>query len=276
MGWLTVSSKPSRSPHWKKWRRWSKWKEGLPSLLFLLFVLGIWQLVVSVAQFPLWLIPTPGQIGKALWETRQLLWTHTLTTLAETTSGFILAIVLGLIAAGTMTLFPLLKRIFYPILIISQTVPLIAIAPLLILWLGYGLLPKILTVVLVCFFPITVSLIDGLELTDQDLLNLLRSMGATRWQMFHVVRWPHALPSLFAGLKIAATYSVMGAVIGEWLGASSGLGIYLTRSSHSFLTDRVFAAIFAITVLSFFYFALISLLARLVLPWTHSKNQDEM
>ncbi|MFZ3101871.1 MAG: ABC transporter permease [Desulfitobacteriaceae bacterium] len=252
-----------------------KWKEKIPPLLFLLFVLGGWQIVTIAAHLPLWLFPTPTQIGKALWETRQLIWLHTLTTLVETTTGFLLAVLLSLITAGIMVLSPWIKRLLYPYLIISQTVPLIAIAPLLILWLGYGLLPKIMIVVLICFFPITISLIEGLELTDTDLLNLLKSMGATRWQMFYIVRWPHALPSLFAGLKIAATYSVMGAVIGEWLGASSGLGVYLTRSSHSFLTDRVFAAIFAITVLSLLYFALISGLARIALPWTHTHNQDD-
>ena len=250
------------------------WAKKIPSLLFLLLILGIWQIATTAAQVPLWLFPSPAQIGEAFWETRQLIWMHTLTTLLETSAGFILAVLLALITAGLMVLSSWFKRLLYPYLIISQTVPLIAIAPLLILWLGYGLLPKILIVVLVCFFPITVSLIEGLELTDTDLLNLLKSMGATRWQIFYIVRWPHALPSLFAGLKIAATYSVMGAVIGEWLGSSSGLGVYLTRSSHSFLTDRVFAVIFTISALSFLYFALITGLAKLAIPWTQIKNQD--
>jgi len=252
---------------------WLKWK-WIPSLLFCLFLLGAWQMLITVAHVPLWLLPTPTQIAKALWETRQLIWMHTLTTVVETTVGFALAVVFSLITAGVMILSPWVKRLIYPFLIISQTVPLIAVAPLLILWLGYGLFPKIMIVIIVCYFPITISLIEGLELPDPDFLNLLRSMGASRWQMFYIVRWPHALPSLFAGLKIAATYSVMGAVIGEWLGSSAGLGVYLTRSSHSFLTDRVFAAIFAITALSFLYYALISILARLALPWIHSKNQD--
>jgi len=252
---------------------WLKWK-WIPSLLFFLFLLGAWQMLITVAHVPLWLLPTPTQIAKALWETRQLIWMHTLTTVVETTAGFAFAVVFSLITAGVMILSPWVKRLIYPFLIISQTVPLIAVAPLLILWLGYGLLPKIMIVIIVCYFPITISLIEGLELPDPDFLNLLRSMGASRWQLFYIVRWPHALPSLFAGLKIAATYSVMGAVIGEWLGSSSGLGVYLTRSSHSFLADRVFAAIFAITALSFLYYALISILARLALPWIHSKNQD--
>ena len=252
-----------------------KWK-WIPSLLFFLILLGAWQLGITAAHVPLWLLPTPTQIVKALWETRQLIWTHTLTTVVETSVGFALAVVFSLITAGVMVLSPWIKRLLYPFLIISQTVPLIAVAPLLILWLGYGLLPKIMIVIIVCYFPITISLIEGLELPDPDFLNLLRSMGASRWQMFYIVRWPHALPSLFAGLKIAATYSVMGAVIGEWLGSSSGLGVYLTRSSHSFMTDRVFAAIFTITVLSFLYYALISILARLALPWVHSKNRDSI
>lgn len=252
---------------------WIKWK-GIPSLLFFIFLLGAWQIVITSANVPLWLLPTPVQILEALWETRQLIWMHTLTTIIETTVGFALAVVFSLVTAGVMVLSPWIKRLFYPFLIISQTVPLIAVAPLLILWLGYGLMPKIVIVMIVCYFPVTISLIEGLESTDTDLINLLRSMGASRWQMFYIVRWPHALPSLFAGLKIAATYSVMGAVIGEWLGSSSGLGVYLTRSSHSFLTDRVFAAIFTITALSFVYYAFISILSRLALPWIHSKNQD--
>lgn len=254
---------------------WLKWK-WIPSLVFLLFLLGAWQIVITAIQVPLWLLPAPTQIAQALWENRQLIWMHTLTTVLETTVGFALAVVFSLITAGVMVLSPWIKRLIYPFLIISQTVPLIAVAPLLILWLGYGLLPKIVIVIIVCYFPITISLIEGLELPDADFLNLLKSMGASRWQIFYIVRWPHALPSFFAGLKIAATYSVMGAVIGEWLGSSTGLGVYLTRSSHSFLTDRVFAAIFAITVLSFLYYALISTLARLALPWIHSKNQDSI
>lgn len=246
---------------------WKKWRDSIPALMFLFLCLVIWQICVDYFKLPLWLLPSPAAVGKAFWHTRDLLWSHTLTTILETTLGFILSVALGLAAGLAMVLSPLVKRLFYPLLIVSQTVPLIAVAPLLILWLGYGLLPKIITVVIVCFFPITVSLIEGLEVSDNDLLNLLKSMGASQWQILHIVRWPNALPSLFAGLKIAATYSVMGAVIGEWLGASSGLGVYLTRSSHSFRTDQVFASIVAITVLSLFYFVLIAGIRRMVLPW---------
>jgi len=250
-----------------------KWRDSLPTLVFLFLCLVVWQISVDFLKLPLWLMPSPTAVVKALWRTRDLLWMHTLTTILETTTGFILSIALSLVAGLVMVLSPMAKRLFYPLLIVSQTVPLIAMAPLLILWLGYGLLPKILTVVIVCFFPITVSLIDGLEVSDDDLLNLLKSMGASRWQILYMIRWPNALPAFFAGLKIAATYSVMGAVIGEWLGASSGLGVYLTRSSHSFRTDQVFASIVAITLLSLFYFVVIAGIRHLVLPWLNTKQE---
>lgn len=246
----------------------------VPALIFFLVLVAAWQFTVTKLNIPPWLLPSPLKVSEALWNTRSLLWEHARLTILETTSGFLLAIFLGILVSTLMTLFPYLKRIFYPFLIFSQTVPLIAVAPLLLLWLGYGLLPKVIIVILVCFFPVAISLLQGLELSDRDLLNLLRSMGASDRQIFFRVRWPYAMPSLFAGLKIAATYSVMAAVIGEWLGASQGLGVYLTRSSNSFLTDRVFAAIIAITVLSFLYYALIMVLTKLLLPWHSGTNND--
>jgi ABC-type nitrate/sulfonate/bicarbonate transport system permease component len=241
-----------------------------PALVFLVLFLGAWQWLAGLFQIPAWLLPTPVKVWGALWHTKSLLWQHARLTVLETTAGFILATLLGIAVSSLMTIFPYLKRTFYPFLIFSQTVPLIAVAPLLLLWLGYGLLPKIIIVILVCFFPVAINLLEGLELSDRDLLNLLRSMGASNRQIFIRIRWPQAMPSFFAGLKIAATYSVMAAVIGEWLGASQGLGVYLTRSSNSFLTDRVFAAIIAITILSFLYYALIIFLAKLFIPWYSS------
>jgi len=238
-----------------------------PAIIFLVFLLAIWQFFVIKLNLPPWLLPSPLQVGEAFWSTGDLLWGHAKITILETTLGFLLAIFLGILASILMTVFPILKRIFYPFLIFSQTVPLVAVAPLLLLWLGYGMLPKIIIVILVCFFPIAINLLQGLELSDRDLLNLLKSMGASDWQIFFRVRWPNALPAFFSGLKISATYSVMAAIIGEWLGASQGLGIYLMRASNNFLTDRVFAAILAITILSFIYYGIIQLLARLLLPW---------
>ncbi len=245
-----------------------------PAMLFLVILISVWQYTVNKYEVPPWLLPSPLKVGQALWETKSLIWGHAQITILEISTGFSLAIILGILVSTLMTLFPFAKRIFYPFLIFSQTVPLIAVAPLLILWLGYGLLPKFIIIILVCFFPIAVSLLEGLEVSDRDLLNLLRSMGASKWQIFYYVRWPHALPSLFAGLKIAATYSVMAAVIAEWLGASQGLGVYLTRSSNNFLTDRVFAAIITISALSFLYYTIIMLLTKLLLPWYSQISQN--
>lgn len=245
-----------------------------PAVVFLVLLLSTWQFTINKYDIPTWLLPSPLKVAEALWSTKALIWSHAKITIFETTTGFFLAIVLGILVSTLLTLFPFSKRIFYPFLIFSQTVPLIAVAPLLILWLGYGLLPKIIIVILVCFFPIAVSMIEGLEVSDRDLLNLMRSMGASNWQVFYQVRWPHAMPSLFAGLKISATYSVMAAVIGEWLGASQGLGVFLTRSSNNFLTDRVFAAIIAISALSLLYFTIITLLTRYLLPWYRQSSQD--
>lgn len=245
-----------------------------PALVFLVFLISAWHFTVAKFNMPPWLLPSPYKVTEALWDARDLIWNHAKITILETTSGFFLAILLGILVSTLLTLFPAAKRTLYPFLIFSQTIPLIAIAPLLILWLGYGLLPKIAIVILVCFFPIAVSLIQGMEVSDRDLLNLLRSMGATRWQIFRHVRWPYAVPSLFTGLKISATYSVMAAVIGEWLGASQGLGVFLTRSSNNFLTDRVFAAIIAISALSLIYFGLITLLTKILLPWYKQSGQE--
>jgi ABC-type nitrate/sulfonate/bicarbonate transport system permease component len=146
-----------------------------------------------------------------------------------------------------------------------------AVAPLFIIWFGYGILPKIMVVALVCFFPITVSLVEGMEAADRDMIKLLEAMGASPWQVFKMVSFPGALPSFFSGLKISAAYSIMGAVIGEWLGASKGLGVYMTRSMKSFLTDRVFASIVVISILSLFLFGIIVLIARLLMPWYYRK-----
>ena len=248
-------------------------KKYLPPLALIVFCLVLWEGIVKYWQVPKWLLPAPSAIAKAWWESRDLLSQHAQTTIIETTVGFTLAIVIALIIAGLMDFAPVLKRMLYPLLVISQTIPLIAIAPLLTLWLGYGLGPKIAIVILVCFFPITINFTEGLEASDPDAINLLRSMGASHWQIFIMIRWPNAMPSLFAGLKIAATYSVMAAIIGEWLGASSGLGVYLTRSSHSFLTDQVFAGILAISILSLVYFVLISITGRLSMPWYYQAKK---
>lgn len=246
-------------------------KKYLPSLVFFLLLLLLWEAVVKCLGVKKYILPAPMKIGQALVQNVNLLWAHSIQTVNETLLGFVLAVITGIILAMLMGIFPIIKRTLYPLVIVSQTIPIVAVAPLLIIWFGYNLLPKVMVVALVCFFPITVSLVEGLEAVDKDMVKLLSAMGASSWQVFKTVQLPGALPSFFSGLKISATYSIMGAIIGEWLGASKGLGVFMIRSMNSFLTARVFAAIVVVSFLSLIFFGLIVILARLIMPWHYQK-----
>jgi len=248
-------------------------RKYLPSLSVFLILLGIWEFIVKCFEIENYILPAPSQIGGALRTTSSLLWQHSLQTVVEALLGFALAVACGLFLAAVMGLAPRVKRTLYPLVIISQTVPIIALAPLMIIWFGYGMLPKVVVVALVCFFPITVSLVEGLGTIDPDMVKLLLVMGASRWQIFKKVQFPGAMPSFFAGMKIAATYSIMGAVIGEWLGASAGLGIYMTRSMHSFLTEQVFAAIVVVSFLSLLLFGFVEGAGRIFMPWYYQQKK---
>lgn len=244
--------------------------------LFLLVLLVLWEISVSLSKIEAWILPAPSAIFQSLWKIRGLLWTHSLQTLYEAMMGLLLAIFLGIGIAILIDRSYWVKRALYPLLVISQTIPIIAIAPLFLIWFGYGLVPKVVVVTLVCFFPIAVNLVDGFSMVDKDMIRLITSMGASPMQVFRKVKLPSALPFFFSGLRISGTYSVMGAVIGEWLGASRGLGILMTRSSQSFMTDRVFATILIITFLSLMIFTSIELLARYSMPWYYSRKKVEI
>ncbi len=242
-------------------------------LLFILGMLLVWQLFVTIARYPKYLLPAPSDIAAALPEMLPILFMHGRYTLLAALVGFLLAVVLALVLAVVMDLSPMLRQGIYPLLVISQTVPIIAVAPLFIIWFGYGLLPKVVVVALVCFFPVVVSLTQGMEAADHDMVNLVKVMGANTWQVITQVRLPAALPAFFAGLKIAATYSIMGAVIGEWLGSTRGLGVFMTRALHSFQMDRIFAAVLVIALLSVMLFIFIELLGRVVMPWYYKETK---
>jgi ABC-type nitrate/sulfonate/bicarbonate transport system permease component len=249
-------------------------RQYTPPLLLILLLLVAWQVLTWLMKVPKWLLPSPWQIVVAGVEARELLGPHTWQTLKETWVGLGLAVTVGLGLALVIDFSSLLRRTVYPLLVASQTVPILALAPLLIIWFGYGILPKVMVVALVCFFPIVVSTADGLRVADPELIALLRAMGASRRQMFLKVRVPGALPSFFSGFKIAITYSVVGAVIGEWVGASRGLGIFMIRSSKNFLTDRVFAAIAVTSLLSIVMFAAVMMLERSLLPWYYARRDE--
>ena len=239
---------------------------GAPVLLIMTLLL-LWQGATMVWDIAPYILPSPGQILRAALEARSLLGPHIWQTAQETLWGFALALAVGLGLGFLIDASAALRNAIYPILVVSQTIPTVAIAPLLVIWFGYGIWPKIIVVGLVCFFPIVVNTTDGLRSADPELMALLRTMGASKRDLFAKVRLPGAMPMIFAGLKIAITYSVVGAILGEWVGASRGLGIFMIRATHSFRTDWVFASIAIIAVLSLALFALVALLERLCLRW---------
>ena len=247
------------------------WRFLLPLLGFFL-VIVLWQLASPL--FPSFVLPSPLAIAASFMDQFSLIMEHSASTLAAALLGLFLAVVLALVAAFLMDAIQSLYNIMYPLLIISQTIPLIALAPLFVLWFGFGLLPKVLAVLLVCFFPILINLLKSFKALDRDYIDLMRSMGAGSWQVIRHVKLPGTVPAFFAGLRIAASYSVMGAVIGEWLGGAKGLGVYLIRSQKSFATSRLFAAILMITLLSLMLFLLVKLCEYLLIPYGRASEKN--
>jgi len=252
-----------------------KMKNVWGPLLVLLLLLFSWEYAVQMFRIPEWLLPTPSGIFDELITGWSIVQGHIMPTVLLSISGFFMGSVIGVLVAVFLHLIPFLRQAVYPLLIVSQNIPIIVLAPLLVIWFGFGYLPKLIVITLVCFFPITVALMDGLRRTGSELLHYMEMSGATRKQIFLKLEWPHALPSLFSGLKISATYSVMGAVISEWLGASKGLGVYMTLASSSFKTDRVFVAIFIIVLLSLIFFLIIVLGERLFVKWRPEEEKGK-
>ena len=247
-----------------------RWLAGYgPAFVLGVTILAFWELYVRSGQISAEVLPTPTAIVQALIDHWDVISVHTLQTLLETVLGMAAATVFGLLLAITLEISRWSRRAIYPVLVISQTIPIIALAPLLLLWFGIDLGPKVFVVALYCFFPIAVACADGLADAEPELINLLRSMRASRWQILWLVRLPGAMPSFFSGLRIAATYGVTGAIFGEYVGAYQGLGIYMQLSFNSHAIVLVFAAILVTAVLSLLLFGLVSLIERIALPWYH-------
>ena len=246
----------------------------LPAALIVLVLLGIWEGYVRLWAVPKWLLPAPSVIIMTLVVSRELLLDHTLVTLLEVVVGFGLSLLSGVLLACGIATSRTLERALYPFVIASQMVPIIVIAPLLLIWVGYGLTPKIIVVALTAFFPIVVNMVDGLKSVDPDAVNLLRTMGASHWQIFVKVQVPTSLPFLFSGLRVAIAVSVIGAVIGEWVGSSQGLGYLMIRSKPQFLTERVFAAIVILSVMGLALFVLVGVIEQLAIPWWHNEQRQ--
>ena len=242
-------------------------RDRLPTIALVGGLLLAWEAYVRLAGVEPVVLPSPTRILGALWDYRDDAVRHALPTLLETVLGFLLAVVLAIVAAVLMDRTPAVRRAVEPLLVTSQTIPIVALAPLFLLWFGFGLLPKVLIVVLVTFFPIVVSLLDGFRTASVDANDLLRSYGATDWQAFRVLRWPSSLPNLFTGLRISVVYAVIGAVFGEYVGAREGLGIWMQLSQNTFRADLVFAAIVVTSTLSLVMYWALGLLRRAVIPW---------
>lgn len=242
-------------------------------LLVLVVALAAWEIAVRIDDTPRWFLPRPTDIAREMQDSRALLLQHTWTTAQEVLVGLSLALILGVLLAVIIASSRFIERAIYPAIVASQAIPIIALAPILLIWFGYGMTPKVIVVVLICFFPIVVSMVDGLRAADPDAIALLRSMGATRLQIMRIVRVPASLPNLFSGLRIAAAVSVIGALVGEWVGASSGLGYLMTRSAAQFQTPRLFAAVAIAALMGIVLFALVALVERLALPWRASDRR---
>lgn len=248
-------------------------KRAAPALV-LLGILVFWELAVSLLDIPLYVLPSPSEVLKALAADRSVLLGHGLVTVAESLLGMGISLVLAVTLGILMDAFPSVRQSVYPVLVITQTVPMIVLAPILIIYLGFGLAPKILTVVLMCFFPVAVSFTDGMAQLDPDYMHLVRSFGAGKWESYRLVKIPAAVPSLLSGLKVAATYSVSGAVVGEWIGAQKGLGYYLLRVKNGYMLDKVFACVLVIVFLSLCMNLAVWLIQRCAAPYLREQKAD--
>jgi ABC-type nitrate/sulfonate/bicarbonate transport system permease component len=242
-------------------------RRRLFTVALLAAAIGVWQIVASLPGVDELIVASPGDTLQALGDDRALLLDNAGITLLEMVLGLALAFVVGAGAAIGMHVLRPLRDAAYPLLIASQAIPVVLIAPLLVLAFDYGIGPKIAIVALICFFPITVNMLDGLRATDPALLKLTRSLGASRWRTLTKVELPASLPRLFSGLKIAATVSAIGAVFGEWAGAESGLGRLVLLGTQQLETPRAYAGVLLLTLMALAMFALVALAERAAVPW---------
>lgn len=230
-------------------------------------VVILWQVVCCVGIVESFLLPSPMQVVQAFVKEFPILMEHSLVTLSEAFWGLLIGILLGFAIAVLMDQFEPLYKAFYPLVVLTQTIPTVAIAPLLVLWFGYDMAPKVILIVITTFFPIAVGLLNGFKSADTDAIHLLQAMGAGRMQIFRHIKLPGAMSQFFAGLRISASYAVVGAVISEWLGGFRGLGVYMTRVKKAFSFDKMFAVILLIAIISLLLMKCVDLLRKKCMPW---------
>lgn len=248
--------------------------EWMPSLVLAVALFGIWEVLVRVMDVQRWLLPAPSGIGQEMWDSRGKLWDNALVTGEEVLLGYGIAIVVGIALAVAISYSRLLERAVYPFVIASQTIPIIALAPLLLVWVGPEKTSKVIIVALITFFPIVVNLVDGLRAADRASIDMFRTLGASRWQTFQKLQVPSALPFFFSGLKISAVFAVIGAVIGEWVGGEAGLGWLMQVVRPLFKTELVFASIFVLSAMAILLFVTVVLIEKWALRHYPHGSQD--
>ena len=239
----------------------------IPAVISLCCIMVLWHCLCAFEVVPSYMLPSPWDVVCAFVEDFTLIMHHAKVTLLEAMYGLLIGIALAFLIATVMDRYHMLYQAGYPLMVITQTIPTIAIAPLLVLWMGFGMAPKITLVVLTTFFPIAVGLLEGYRSVDKDYMNLMRSMGASKIQIFTMVKIPTALPHFFSGLKISVSYAVVGAVISEWLGGFEGLGVYMTRVKKAYAFDRMFAVILLIVIISLLLMGFVNILRDVSMPW---------
>lgn len=232
----------------------------------------MWEILTKIYNVEHWLLPSPTSILNEMITVFPTFWPHVLSTAKLSSFGYIIGVCVGLSLATILHLYKPIREILYPFLIMSQNIPIIVLAPLFLIWFGFGSFPKLLIIALSSFFAIALSTLGGYEQTDRDLLHYMKMIGASKRQIFFKLEFPYALPAIFTGLKISATYSVMAGVVSEWLGAQEGIGVFMTLAASSYRTPRVFVAIIATILLSLTFFSIILLIERFVIRWQEREN----
>jgi putative hydroxymethylpyrimidine transport system permease protein len=245
----------------------------LPAVGFSLLVLGAWQLYTELADISPLLLPSPWQVAGSVVTNAGLFADNAVVTLGEILLGFVLGAAAGVGLAVLLTYSRPAERAVYPWLVASQMVPIVAVAPILVVWFGFTIVPKVVVVGLVCFFPVVVNTVDGLKAVDPEMVRLMRTLGMSKLRIMRSVRVPSALPYLFSGLKVAMALAVVGAVFGEWVGASEGLGYLMLALNNQLATTELFAAVLVLSLLGITLFFLVGLVERLAIPWHHEARR---
>lgn len=244
-----------------------KLKNNLPPLIFVMVLLWAWEFLVPYFKVPQYILPRFSKVLVALWNQKELLYKHSVITVGEALLGLTLSVVVGILCAFSIYRWKNVEKTLYPIIIFSQTIPIIALSPIMVMWFGYTIWSKVTVVILFCFFPIVVSTLEGLNSVDKDLEEVLLALGGSKKQIFLKLHINAVLPSFLSGLKVAATYSIAGATIGEWLGSEKGLGIYVRRVAGMLQSDSVFAGVIVLSILGLILFTLVALLERNLLKY---------